>query len=249
MTHGEPHDDHVDIDDSSSEQQHVRSLLAGLPEPGPMPDDLVARIQARLADEALAAQAPVADVVDLESRRRRMRVMGGLAGVSAVAASAAVVGVLLSGGGLGSLDKSSGHAVAGFGNGRTTSVTSPSAAPSSAMSTGTAAAATVHIVLSDTPVSAASLDAEASRLLNAVPTTPLPGTAESPTVGPLATPKGLTDCLTSLEAPAWSKIGAALTRYEGAPAVVLGLQTTSGEQQAWVLDRTCTKVVPRHTIS
>lgn len=237
-TAGDPRDElNTDIDDRSPEQQQVRSLLAGLPDPGPMPEDLVARIQARLAEEALrtaSAHGALAPVIDLDSRRRRMRIMGAVAGVGAAAASAAVVGVLMTGG-LHSLDHSAAEAVADFG-------------PASSSASATAARPAIAIRLSDDAVSAATLDATATRLLDDVHGTPAPGTAESPSVGPLGTPRGLTDCLASQQAPAYSAVAADLTTFAGTPAVVIGLTTTQGERQAWVLDRSCHTVVPRHAV-
>ena len=49
----------------------IRDLLRGLPDPGPMPEDLVHRISARLTDEQALRERP--DVVDLAAERSRRR--------------------------------------------------------------------------------------------------------------------------------------------------------------------------------
>ena len=52
MTH--LHDDPTPVEHDPT---GMRDLLASLPDPGPMPEDLVARIMAALAEESRAAQA------------------------------------------------------------------------------------------------------------------------------------------------------------------------------------------------
>lgn len=87
----------------------IRDLLAALPDPGPMPDDLVARIEARLEEEQAArVQAPppapdrpAASVVPLSAGRDRRRPGRTLLWLGAAAAgvvvTAAVVPQLLDG--------------------------------------------------------------------------------------------------------------------------------------------------------
>lgn len=71
-----PHDADGDVDTTG-----VRALLAGLPDPGPMPDEVVARILRRLADEGAVAGPPVARGVALEDdvagQARAVDVAGG----------------------------------------------------------------------------------------------------------------------------------------------------------------------------
>ena len=95
----------------------IRDLLAGLPDPGPMPDDLVRRIEARLEVEQTAREQESsrslgrhADrVVDLAAQRSTRRPGRTLAWLGAAAvglvATAAVVPQLVDGlGGTGSAD-------------------------------------------------------------------------------------------------------------------------------------------------
>lgn len=83
----------------------VRALLAGLPDPGPMPDDLIQRIGARLeverARQAEGASDPSVfagsgtDVVDLSDERSRRRPTRTLALLGAAAVGLAVTTVTL----------------------------------------------------------------------------------------------------------------------------------------------------------
>lgn len=101
--------------DEADDPTGVRALLTSLPDPGPMPDDLVARIEASLAAErtaradasggelrpAAAAAAPRPDevldehrpgtgrIVDLAARRRRVR-LAGLAAAAVVVVGLAI---------------------------------------------------------------------------------------------------------------------------------------------------------------
>lgn len=67
--------------DSDVDTTGVRALLAGLPDPGPMPDEVVARILRRLADEGAVAGPPVARGVAIEEdgagQARAVDVAGG----------------------------------------------------------------------------------------------------------------------------------------------------------------------------
>lgn len=96
------HDGAVDADPTG-----VRALLQGLPDPGPMPTDLVARIESLLAAEQEQRQVgmPVPDtpvtttstpVVDLTAERNRRRPGRTLAWLGAAAAGLMVTTVALS---------------------------------------------------------------------------------------------------------------------------------------------------------
>lgn len=101
-----------DRDPDEPDTTGIRELLAGLPDPGPMPDDLVARIEARLAQERSAQEqgtppapsAPVPQdhrVLDLATERNRRRPGRTLVWLGAAAAglvaTAAVVPQLVDG--------------------------------------------------------------------------------------------------------------------------------------------------------
>ena len=64
-----PHDDDARVEHDPT---GMRDLLAALPDPGPMPADLVARIEAALADEVRGAAVPeTGSVVPLRRGRSR----------------------------------------------------------------------------------------------------------------------------------------------------------------------------------
>ncbi|ANS79279.1 hypothetical protein SGUI_1883 [Serinicoccus hydrothermalis] len=99
-----PHPPHPEAGDPHPAEEHdptgVRALLAGLPDPGPMPAHLVDRITARLeverehrdsADHPLAASAD--HVVDLAAERGRRRPARTLGILTAAAAGLAVTTV------------------------------------------------------------------------------------------------------------------------------------------------------------
>jgi thioredoxin reductase len=80
VTH--PHDDPTPVEHDPT---GMRDLLAALPDPGPMPEDLVARITAALAEEsraaALSASPDAGNVVPLRPRRGGLRHLGVAAAV------------------------------------------------------------------------------------------------------------------------------------------------------------------------
>lgn len=104
---GRPDPDVEDVEDPTG----IRALLQGLPDPGPMPADLVARIETRLAVEqshhrsaghGIGARGD--SIVDLAAERSRRRPGRTLALLGAAAAGLMVttvaVGQLLDGGGI-----------------------------------------------------------------------------------------------------------------------------------------------------
>jgi len=84
------------------EQEAVRRALAATPPAGPMPPEVVARLEATIADLAAessaTAEAPGATVSDLEERRRR-RWPGVLVAAASVAVLGYGVGAVLQGSG------------------------------------------------------------------------------------------------------------------------------------------------------
>lgn len=86
----------------------VRALLSSLPDPGPMPGDLVARISTSLREEQqrreFSATAPHTDVISLAAERhvrRPGRTLAWLGSAAAVAVAATVAVSQLWGGGMG----------------------------------------------------------------------------------------------------------------------------------------------------
>ncbi|MFL6078443.1 MAG: hypothetical protein ACJ714_00805 [Ornithinibacter sp.] len=238
----------------------MRALLASLPEPGPMPDDLVARISAALVVEAQrgdgieqmwsldhdadasgardaggdTATDAGAQVVPL---RRRL-------GLRHLGVAAAVVGVLGVGGFL--VRSVPGDVMAAFG---TTAGSSDSAAVAEdapaadagklALVAPPAGSGDVVVVMSGVDHAADRLDVTARQLDDGTLDPIADLTAESPAIGPIATPIGARACATALGIPADAGILVDVSEVDGASAAVLVVHSDAG-RSAWAVDRSCT---------
>jgi hypothetical protein len=233
-------------------EQQVRALLAAAPDPGPMPDAVSGRISSALLEESrlrvrpgpLAPARSGSDpagtgdgtVLPMPSRADRPKP---LYIVAAVAAAAVVVAVGASA--LHVTKRPNGAAVVGdpFGSGATTAATSSSAP---------AAPGGLHIQLSTTAYTARNLATEARSLLDH-PGDPIRDlAAESPGIGPIATPIGLESCLEEIGAlqaadPAPDAVSADLATFDGRPAVVV-VVTRGSASTAWAVERSCTTGAP-----
>ncbi|WP_404389984.1 hypothetical protein [Humibacillus xanthopallidus] len=224
----------------------VRALLAAPSDSGPMPADVAARIELALADEArlrvargplpAAGGEPVADmagrgegVVRLPVRRRPRPWVA----AAAVAAAAAVVAV-----GVSALHVTQRPNPAAVVVGDTSTVGPTATSPAPA--TSAAPATTPHIQLSTTDYTAATLAAQARALLDD-PATPLADlAAESPSLGPIATPVGLASCLEALGALGAGAVTADLATFGGRPAAII-VVTDAGTSTntAYAVERNC----------
>ncbi len=237
----------------------MRALLASLPEPGPMPADLVARISAALAVEAqrgdgidqlwhLDEHAEVVSRVDegdntsvdagapVVPLRRRL-------GLRHLAAAAAVLGVLSLGGFL--VKSLPGDVMAAFG---TTGGSSDSAAVAEDSAAGSGARALVApaagsgevvVVMSGVDHAADRLDVTARELDDGTLDPIAALSAESPSLGPIATPIGARSCATALGIPADAGILVDVSEVDGVSAAVLVVHSGDG-RTAWAVDRSCT---------
>ncbi len=214
----------------------VRDLLASQPSPGPMPEDVFARITGALREEQATRAddggltddlglAGVSPLVRPEHRaaarrpRRWTRVLTAAAGVAAVG----VLGTL---------------AVKGTGNDPGGSAAGPGASPSSG------AASSLHIQLSRSSYSQGALGNEARKLLETPSATLAPSDAEAPAVGPIATRTGLDDCLASLGETGASAVTVDLATYEGRPAAII-VVTKGGATTAYAVQRDCSTGDPK----
>jgi hypothetical protein len=217
----------------------VRALLSSLPEPDPMPEHLVDRINASLAAEQAqrAAKMSGASVTPmLASARRRPRgLLFAIAGAAAALFLVAVVGnnmftvhrtTAISGS----------AAVASTSNGSETASGSPprAADKTPALARRATTPSLVQIGLSGTRYTQADFVNQAQALRRA----PFQPTAASPIVGPAGTTPGLTECLNAIAAPAAQAIRADVAFYEGQPAVVI-VATTNSVAVAYVVGRQC----------
>lgn len=238
----------------------VQQLLATLPDPGPMPPDLVDRITASLAAEQ-AARAPVRTLDVASTRHRPQASRGWLLGLSSAAAAAAIGGVAA----LNMLGPAGGPAggVLAFGHfpvegttsatrdapeagddGRLTLVRPPAVAQQggadraeSSTATGPAAAGTIHVQMSATGYTSAALLAQAAQLWSKPGTALAPLSAESPAIGPMGTTLGVTHCLESLGVTAQRAV-VDLARFDGTPAAVVVTQEADGTRLR-VVTRQC----------
>lgn len=254
-----PEDDGDGIDDPTG----VHALLSSLPEPGPMPEDLVARIGASLREEADRRERDETVSYALFAGRTRAQHRGAWLRVAAVAAIALVVGAgLLAGtGNLGTnvltmiggersttpapatsapATTTDGGSAPSLGRAGTTGANSTGApGANSTGAQGAAAqlgAASFH--LSGTAYTAGSLRERAQALAAHPPVTLSPGDPESPHLGPIATPLGLASCLTALDLPANARAVVDLATYDGRPVAVI--VTRHGDSdQVRVVRRNC----------
>lgn len=254
MSH--PHDDTAPVEHDPT---GMRALLSSLPDPGPMPDDLVARISAALEAEAQrgdgidelwamrggdstasGADGPGGDpaagsgqVVPLR-RRVRMRHLG---------VAAAVVGVLglggylvqeLPGGGVASMS-SFGAADSGAGadsSAGSRAQSAPEVAPA-------AGSGEVVVVMSGVDHESSRLEVTARQLDDGTLDPIADLSAESPSLGPIATPVGARTCADALGIPSDAGILVDLSEVDGVSAAVLVVHADTG-RSAWAVDRSCT---------
>lgn len=214
----------------------VRALLQSAPDPGPMPDDVFARITASLEHEqaaragvGLSAELGLGDVSPLVARRRVTH-RSWLAMGSAVAGIAAVtvVGTIVL-------------------HERTERSTSLGAAVSGGQSPLTRSApvttSQLRIQVSSTNYTAATLVEQARALLQGNSAKPAPAAPPDPDAGPLATPAGLDSCLGALGESDAQVVTADIARFEGQPAAIL-VVTRDGTNRVYAVQRQCSKGDP-----
>ena len=238
--------------DPDDDPTGMRALLSSLPEPGPMPDDLVARITASLAEEQerrpVVRPLPEVPVHEVARPHRPLWRTAGLA-----AAAAAVIGVgagsLLTHtapGELGALFGGSGNnsvsSAAGASNyegsqadSRSGDAVAPKVEPSSS---DKALAATVSIHHTARAYTSGAFDTQAAALLASPGDQAAPYGAEAPSIGPIGTEIGLRSCLSALTTDAYTTATADLGTFDGQPAAVVVLTTGAGHT-AYAVQRSC----------
>ena len=243
----EPHDDRTPVEHDPT---GMRALLASLPDPGPMPEDLVARITAALAAEvetdagatAPGVPSPATDagsttgaVVPLRRRRVPLRHLGVAA---AVVGAIGLGGVVLSTSPNG-LTASIGASDSGSAAGGAEAEEGPTAEDSKAGLVPAAGTGDVVVVMSGTDYAVADLATEA-RALATDPGSALRSlAAEAPGIGPIATPVGARSCADALGVPADAGLLVDVALVDGRPGAVLVVDTDAG-RTAYAVERSCT---------
>ncbi len=238
----------------------MRALLASLPEPGPMPDDLVARISAALAVEAqrgdgidqlwsldghAAPSRPAGDDGDTPDAGAQVVPLRRRLGLRHLAVAASVVAVLGLGGFL--VKSLPGDVMAAFGTNAGSADSAAVAEDSPAAAAGgrqalvapAAGSGDVVVVMSGVDHAADRLDVTARELDDGTLDPIADLSAESPSLGPIATPIGARACATALGIPADAGILVDISEVDGVSAAVLVVHSGAG-RAAWAVDRSCT---------
>lgn len=263
MTH--LHDDPTPVEHDPT---GMRELLASLPDPGPMPEDLVARITAALAEESRAAHgslssqaarvvdAPLAaadagSVVPLRPRRPMLRHFGvaaavvtaiGLGGAALGAWPSSLTGPIAALSGSSSADSEAGAAPAAGTDAADKGFGTEQGAGAGDLSAA-ARVDGVTVVMSGVDHASDALGAAAAALLSASYSTATPLTAESPGIGPIATEIGARTCADALGISPEAGILVDVSNVDGAPAAVL-IATADGTRTAYAVSRSCTTGSP-----
>jgi hypothetical protein len=219
----------------------VRALLSSLPEPDPMPEHLVERINASLAAEQShrAARTSRSSVTPLltTGRRRPARLLFAIAGTAAAVVLVATVASNMF---------MVNHPAAITGHAALASTSSsPEAAggapPEASNRSAAGLAATppsIQIRLSGTRYTRADFVTQARTLRGATLDPLRPTAVASSEVGPAGTGPGLIECLSAIGATGAQMVRADVAFYEGQPAVII-VTTTNGIPMAYAVGRRC----------
>lgn len=219
-----------------ADQHAVRRVLQSVPDPGPMPADVVARLESALAGATSAHPTAPATVVPLDSTRRRSGALARLAEsrITKSLVAAAAVG-LIGVGGYAAINRNQQTSTAG-GASASSAGDSQGGAPKAvqtlqsvrAQESGTAytkANVAAQVTLRLTPE--ASGDAAGG------------GATFAARTQLLATTAGLQGCLQALEASTAIPQLVDLATFDGKPAAILVLPRLGGGRELWVVSRTC----------
>ena len=226
--------------DDDDDQTAVRAMLSGLPEPGPMPTDLVERISASLIAEQAqrAAISSSPSVVPLVARgdRHRGRFLFAIAGAAAAVVMIGVVGNSLLPDN--QLTAARDSATAGLTPGsREASGATPPGTDDKAAVGGYAAPSSVQIRESSTRYTRSDFAAQA-RALSGSTFAGQPMASTSGGGARIGTAEGVTSCLSGLGVSGAQVVRADLALYEGRPAVII-VATTNGIRTAYAVGREC----------
>lgn len=201
----------------------VRALLAGLGDPGPMPADLVDRINASIAAEQHARSAREDRTVVPLRRRLPSWPKLGLAAAAVAAVAVGVPAMLGTGPGdvMASLGGSSSSDSAASGPRAESGAQAPDVGNRAASSTGE-----VRLATSGTAYTSSALTTQARSVIDrgaALGATDTRKDAADPTEATLR------DCLTALGVAGWMSVTGDVGTYDGRPAVVAVVSSDTGQ--------------------
>lgn len=232
----------------------MRALLRGLPDPGPMPDDLVDRIHATLSDlPTLDGGSGSSGVSRGTPEPHRPSWWARNGGRAAIAAVVLIGGGALASGPLGLLSSverqsNDSSAAADSSAGRAESYSEDGGDAGGSTTSPDLAARRLEATLGDVVVRLTHRDYTAAGLATHYgstarsPTTP-PLTAEAPSIGPIGTEIGVRSCLAALGLPRESAADVDLGSFDGRPAAIL-VVTLDGDRTAYAVGRDCTTDTP-----
>lgn len=229
-------------DHPGSDPTGMSALLRSLPDPGPMPDELVKRIQLSLAaetgpfarrDSQETGYTPVADIRG-RSRRSGFRPIHWAAAAGLVAVAGG--GMLATqGGDMLSALSFGGSSAAGS---AAASLSAERAAPGDSAASGIGSPIGVTVVMTGQVVTSTGLASAAQQAMS-TGMTPLHDLAsESPAIGPIGTELGARDCATALGVPSDAALVVDLVTHDDSPAAVV-VATLGGEHTAYLVRRNC----------
>ena len=226
-----------DPDDLEPDPTGIRALLGGLPDPGPMPADLIGRINASIAAEQTAREGHL--VVPLRPRPAP-RWRQAFAVAAAVAAVGVAVPTLMGSWGGSGADTASSfstyESAQDSGAGAPTGGSPGPAAADGGRARSSTTLLTIHA--SNTAYTTARWRTQVQAFIDHPPDQVMPLATESPALGPVATPLGLQPCLDGLAIPSSDAVAADLGTFDGQPAVLLVVTSDTGVQ-AYAVPRTC----------
>lgn len=227
--------------DEQDDPTGIRALLAGLGDPGPMPADLVDRINASIAAEQQSRSAAGDRTVVPLRRRRPLWAKVGLVAAAVAAVAVAVPAMLgtgpgelmasLSRGGSSSADDASAGAAKSAASG-------PEGAATGADSRAAGGTGAIALASTGTAYTSTELTRQARSMLSQG------FSAASPLKADAATnPQGLRGCLTALGVAPWMPVVGDVGTYDGRPAVVALVSGDTG-QSVYAVGRDCDATHP-----
>lgn len=232
--------------DDEQDPTGVRALLSSLPDPGPMPDDVMIRIQAALVREQEARGGAADNVTPLLGRpsavkadgatplkssgRRRWLAPVAAAGVAAAIGIGAVAAV--------QMNNKDDAPTAAVPSSRGSAPSSDGGSDLPGLPAGLQDKVSIHN--SNANYTQAGLAQEAGAMNTKYVLDPVQ--SEQPGIGPIGTRIGLLSCMKAiggdlLDNP--DKVVADLGTFEGKPAVII-VVTKDDKRTAWVVARDCT---------